>query len=130
MINFYPPFLVCNATTPISSLISHIVRLSKKIGAEHVGLGSDFDGIGATPDGMEGVEHYPDLIAGLLAAGMSEDDVGGIVGGNLVRVWAEIESVGRKLREGGAEVEEEPEGINDRPWRTCPNATEVWELVE
>ncbi len=78
---------------------------------------------------MEGVERFPELVAGLLAAGMEEEEVGGILGGNLVRVWREIEEVGRKLREEGAEVLEEPEGINDRPWRTCPNVTAGWEMV-
>lgn len=123
MINFFPQFLVCNATAPMSALVSHIVTLVKKVGADHVGFGSDFDGISSTPEGLEGVEKFPQLVAALLGAGLSEDDVGKIVGGNLVRVWKEIEEVGGKLREAGEPVNEEPEGIADRTWRTCPNVT-------
>lgn len=124
MVNFFPGFLTCSQSASLSALIDHIVNLTRKIGAEHVGLGSDFDGIPEVPGGMEGVEKFPALVAGLLEAGLSAKEVGMIVGGNLIRVWKEVERIGKKLREQGARVEEEPEGMGTRKYR-CPNSTHV-----
>ncbi|KAI9016174.1 membrane dipeptidase-domain-containing protein [Hyaloraphidium curvatum] len=123
MVNFSPGFYACNTTAPLSALVAHIVKLAKEVGWQHVGLGSDFDGIPVTPTGLEGVEKFPALIAGLLGAGLSEEAVAGIAGGNLLRVWREVEEVGKELRkkEGPGE---EPEGFGDRT-RICPNKTSV-----
>ena len=60
-------------------------------GVEHVGIGSDFDGVGdSLPVGMKDVSQYPDLVAALLAKGHSEADIEAILGGNLLRVWGEV----------------------------------------
>ena len=61
---------------------------------EHVGIGSDYDGVGdSLPIGLKDVSSYPTLVEGLLRRGYSEDDVKKILGGNLLRVWREVESV-------------------------------------
>lgn len=69
----------------------HVVELT---GVEHVGIGSDYDGVGdSLPIGLKDVSSYPNLVDGLLERGYSEDDVKKILGGNLLRVWREVESV-------------------------------------
>jgi membrane dipeptidase len=60
-------------------------------GIDHVGIGSDFDGVGDTlPVGLKDVSAYPALIEGLLRRGYSEADIEKILGGNLLRVWSAV----------------------------------------
>ena len=75
--------------------IDHVVRL---VGVEHVGLGSDFDGVGdSLPTGLKDVSAYPNLVAALLQKGYSEDDVRLILGENALRVWAEVEQIAQEM---------------------------------
>ena len=70
--------------------IDHIVRL---VGPDHVGFGSDFDGISAmTPEGMEDVSKYPALIRGMIERGYSDEDIRKIAGENLLRVMKQCEA--------------------------------------
>jgi len=67
------------------------------VGVDHVGIGSDFDGVGdSLPVGLKDVSDYPNLIAEFLRRGYSEDDIAKIMGENLLRVWAEVETYARK----------------------------------
>jgi membrane dipeptidase len=65
---------------------------------DHVGLGSDFDGISSVPQGLENVSKFPDLIAELLRRGWPEAAVKKVVGQNALRVLREAERVARRLR--------------------------------
>lgn len=77
--------------------IDHVVRL---VGVEHVGIGSDFDGVGdSLPTGLKDVSAYPNLIDGLRRRGHAEDDIRKIMGGNLMRVWQAVESHARDIGE-------------------------------
>jgi membrane dipeptidase len=68
----------------------HVIGL---VGAKHVGIGSDFDGVGdSLPEGMKDVSYYPALIEALLKREYSVDVIRGILGGNLMRVWREVEA--------------------------------------
>ena len=70
--------------------IDHGVKL---LGVDHVGLGSDFDGVGGNlATGLKTVADYPNLVAGLQARGYDEADIRKILGGNLLRVWSEVEA--------------------------------------
>jgi membrane dipeptidase len=70
--------------------VDHIVGL---VGTDHVGLGSDFEGVGdSLPDGLKDVSGYPNLIEGLLRRGYSEADIKKILGENLLRVWEDVEA--------------------------------------
>lgn len=86
------------ATLPVVPLavladhIDHIVRVS---GIDHVGLGSDFDGVEATPKGLEDVSCFPNLTVELLRRGYSENDIRKILGGNFLRAFAAAEQVAR-----------------------------------
>lgn len=75
----------------VDDVIDHIDRAVELAGIDHVGLGSDFDGVGdSLPTGLKDASQYPNLIAGLLRRGYSEADIGKILGGNTLRVWREV----------------------------------------
>ncbi len=67
-------------------IVDHIDHVVKLVGVNHVGLGSDFDGIEVTPEGMEGVEKLPLITKELVARGYSQSDINQILGGNFIRV--------------------------------------------
>ncbi len=78
----------------LADVVAHIRHAVDLAGVDHVGLGSDFDGVGdSLPDGLRDVSMYPNLIEALLASGLSESDVKKIAGENLLRVWGEVEAV-------------------------------------
>jgi membrane dipeptidase len=71
---------------PLDVLINHIDYIVKLIGIDHVGLGSDFDGIESAPKGLEGVQDFPKITATLLERGYSNKDIKKVLGGNFMRV--------------------------------------------
>ncbi len=88
------------AFTVIADHIDHAVKIG---GVDHVGLGSDFDGIDAAPRGMEDVSKLPGLVRELARRGYSEDDLVKILGGNVLRVMRQVESTARQLQTGKAD---------------------------
>jgi len=72
--------------TPLSVLIDHIDHIARVAGVDHVGIGSDFDGVTALPIGMEDVTRLPRIAQALLDRGYSDGDVKKIIGGNMLRV--------------------------------------------
>jgi len=77
----------------VNDVLDHIDRAVELAGVDHVGIGSDYDGVGdSLPVGLKDVSEYPNLVAGLIERGYSEADIAGILGGNLMRVWREIEA--------------------------------------
>jgi membrane dipeptidase len=84
---------------PLSVLIDHIDHIAKVAGIDHVGLGSDFDGVeGQLPAGMDSVADLPKVTAALMDRGYSADDCRKILGGNLLRVFREVQAVGKELQ--------------------------------
>jgi membrane dipeptidase len=79
----------------IADHIDHAVKVG---GVDHVGLGSDFDGIDSAPRGMEDVSRLPDLVRELARRGYSEEDLIKILGGNLLRVMRQVEEVARSMQ--------------------------------
>ncbi len=76
----------------LSDVADHIDHVVKLTSFEHVGIGSDFDGVGdSLPEGLKDVTTYPALIAELLRRGYTEEQLVAILGGNLVRVWQQAE---------------------------------------
>jgi membrane dipeptidase len=84
---------------PLKSLIDHIDHIAKVAGVDHVGLGSDFDGVsGATPQGIDSAADLPKITQALLDRGYSAADIKKILGGNLLRVFGEVERVSREMQ--------------------------------
>jgi membrane dipeptidase len=74
----------------IADAVAHIDHVAKLIGADHVGIGSDWDGISSVPAGLEDVSRIPHITAALLERGYSEQDVKKILGGNFLRVMRQV----------------------------------------
>jgi membrane dipeptidase len=84
---------------PFSALIDQIDHVAKVAGVDHVGLGSDFDGIsGQLPQGIDSVADLPRITAALMERGYSAEDCRKILGGNLLRVFREVEQVSKQLQ--------------------------------
>lgn len=114
MVNFSPDFISCvssDSTTGIPDFYEknstlhqvarHITYIGDKIGYNYVGLGSDFDGIFSTPEGLEDVSKFPDLIAELLKMGVTDQDAANVVGRNILRVWADVDKVAADMQSAG-----------------------------
>jgi membrane dipeptidase len=82
----------------LAQVADHIEHIRRVAGVDHVGLGSDFDGIPAAPTGLEGVDRYPALLEELMRRGWSDADVAKVAGENVLRVMAATEQVGLGLR--------------------------------
>lgn len=115
MVTFVPALISCtlptdshdlpihNATgSTLSRVADHIEYIGGLIGYQHVGLGSDFDGIPVTPRGLEDVSRFPDLLEELLRRGVSDKDVALIAGGNILRVWQSADEVAKAMQNNGA----------------------------
>ncbi len=72
---------------PLSVLIDHLDYIVKLAGIDHVGLGSDFDGIESTPQGLDGVEDMPNITKALLERGYSKKEIKKILGENFLRIF-------------------------------------------
>lgn len=83
----------------VKDVANHIDHVKNLVGVDYVGLGSDFNGVGGElPIGLEDVSKYPNLVYELLLRGYSDDDIQKILGGNLLRVWKQVEDVSEKIR--------------------------------
>jgi len=82
----------------LAQVADHVEYLRKVAGVDHVGIGSDFDGISSVPAGLEDVSKFPDLIAELLRRGWTETDVKKVAGLNTLRVLREAERVAREMQ--------------------------------
>ncbi|KAH8804557.1 membrane dipeptidase-domain-containing protein [Xylogone sp. PMI_703] len=115
MINFAPDFVSCVANpdnenglpdfypqnSTLEHVVTHIKHIGDFIGYDHVGLGSDFDGIPTTPKGLDDVSKFPNLVAEMLRQGITDDDAAKVVGGNVLRVWKDVDAVAIKLQKAG-----------------------------
>ena len=90
-----PQFPALNSTS-MKAVLDNIDRIVALAGVDHAGIGSDFDGVnGALASELRSVADYPQLVAGLQQRGYTEEAIRKILGGNLLRVWAEVERVAR-----------------------------------
>ncbi|MCJ1427530.1 hypothetical protein MMC29_005433 [Sticta canariensis] len=96
MVNLSPDFLSGVASNGSSGL-----RETVKANATLAQIASDYDGIEEVPTGLADVSRFPDLIAGLLKRGVSDGNVIKLLGGNVLRVWAEADKVAAKMQKYG-----------------------------
>jgi membrane dipeptidase len=81
----------------VGTIADHIDHIARVAGIDHVGLGSDFDGVPMLPIGMDDVSFFPALTVELVKRGYSDEEVAKILGANLLRVLGEVEEVARQL---------------------------------
>ena len=84
--------------TTIAMVADHIDYIARIAGPDHVGLGADLDGIPDAPEGLDAVDKYPALFAELVRRGWSDQDLGKLAGGNLLRVLRQAEKVAAASR--------------------------------
>ena len=101
---------------PLSALIDQIDHIAKVAGIDHVGLGSDFDGVsGQLPQGIDSPADFQKITAALMERGYSAEDCRKILGGNLLRVFREVEAVSKQLQ-----AENRPRISEKQPFDKAP----------
>jgi membrane dipeptidase len=97
-------------TATLRQVADHVDHIRQVAGIDHVGLGSDFDGITRVPQGLEDVSHYPDLLEELARRGYTDEDLRKVAGLNVIRVLRQAEAVASRLqadtRPNDARIEE------------------------
>ncbi|KAL9120080.1 MAG: hypothetical protein Q9187_003366 [Circinaria calcarea] len=114
MVNFSPDFISCVASnsstglpefyppnSTLQQVARHITYIGELIGYDHVGIGSDFNGILNTPKGLEDVSKFLDLVTELLRMGVTDQDAAKVIGNNVLRVWGDAEKTSRQLVKDG-----------------------------
>jgi membrane dipeptidase len=91
---------ITDHVTPLSLLADHFDHAIEVIGPEHVGIGSDFDGIPQLPQGLEDCSKLPHLTAELLRRGHTEEDLTKVLGENVLEVMDACARAARKLEQG------------------------------
>jgi membrane dipeptidase len=97
MVTFVPEFLRADRKATVTDAADHMDHIRKVAGADHVGIGGDFDGITSVPAGLEDVSKYPALTAELLRRGWSDTDIRKALGLNVLRVMRRAEEVAARL---------------------------------
>ncbi|KAF2010377.1 hypothetical protein BU24DRAFT_436530 [Aaosphaeria arxii CBS 175.79] len=136
MVTFSPDFVSCqwpdgkpiqgelpervDANLTIPQVVRHMRYIGDMIGYDHVGIGSDFDGVPFVLEGLEDVSKYPLLVAEMLRQGTSDEIAKKIVGGNLLRVWNKVDEVAIKLQNEGLLPAEDGLPPLDDPWKQYP----------
>nr|XP_044617161.1 dipeptidase 3 isoform X2 [Equus asinus] len=98
--------LQCNLFANVSTVADHFDHIRAVIGSEFIGIGGNYDGSGRFPQGLEDVSTYPVLIEELLRRGWSEEELQGVLRGNLLRVFRQVEQV-KEENSGQSPVEDE-----------------------
>ena len=106
MINFMSGYVVPDdqlaqnrrARGTIHDVMDHIEHVIKVAGIDHVGIGSDFDGVSSLPQGLDDVSYYPGLTQLMLDRGYTESDIHKLLGENVLRVFEKAEQVARELQ--------------------------------
>lgn len=107
MINFFPTFIVPTAELEkdkealgtLSTVVDHIEHVIRVAGIDHVGIGSDYDGVSKLPVGLEDVTTYPKITLELLKRGYSENEIHKILGRNILRVLKEAEVASAEIKQ-------------------------------
>ena len=98
MVTFVPTFITGDSVATLAQVANHIEHIRRVAGADHVGIGGDFDGITVTVRGLEDVSKYPALFAELVRRGWPDADLRKLAGENILRVMAQAEKVAVRLQ--------------------------------
>ena len=99
MITFVKRFIHATPeNADVDHVVDHMVHAANLIGWDHVGIGSDFDGMDGAPRGLEDVSKFPNLVARMLARGIAPVDVEKVLGLNIIRVLKGVEKTAERLR--------------------------------
>lgn len=97
MVSFVAKFMSSNpAEVTASHVVDHILHIAARIGFDHIGIGSDYDGTEHLPKGLEDVSKFGTLVEELLRRGVAEDNIEKILGLNIIRVLQAIENVAQE----------------------------------
>lgn len=100
---FMPEYLGLDySKVTIDTVADHVLYVANKIGWAHVGIGSDFDGVMHLPEGLDSVARYPDLIQTVIERASrppTDIELIGFIGGNVLRVWRQVEEESERLKE-------------------------------
>ncbi|CDK25002.1 unnamed protein product [Kuraishia capsulata CBS 1993] len=116
-VNFFPGFIAQNGSTSatIHDAVDHIAHIIDIAGWDHVGMGSDFDGIPEGPKGLEDVSKYPDLLIELMKrTNASDEQIKKVMGGNVLRIWRQNEDIAKELSK---EIQPVEENWKERSWK-------------
>lgn len=97
--DYYQQYRKEHPVGTIEDLMMHFDHVVELVGVDHVGFGSDFDGVLSLPRQIQDVSDYPNIIHELLKRGYSEEDIEKICGGNLLRVWSQVEQLAKQLQQ-------------------------------
>ncbi len=97
----------------VGDVADHIMHIAKVAGIDHVGIGSDFDGVSSVPVGLDSVADYPRLTEELLNRGVSETDIHKILGGNILRAFRKVGEIALELQKTTAPEVDQPKVIKD-----------------
>jgi membrane dipeptidase len=92
----------------VADVANHIEHVARTAGYDHVGIGGDFDGIDSTPEGLDGVEDYPNLFAELIRRGWSDEKLAKLAGGNVLRALRRAEAVAADMKDVPASLDKLP----------------------
>lgn len=107
MITFIPSLIHAEASEAnIDHIVDHIIYAGDLIGYNHVGLGSDYDGMFSAVKGVGDVSFYPDLVAKMLEREIPRSDVEKVIGLNIIRVLGEVEAQAAKMKSQSAVMED------------------------
>ena len=93
----------------VADVVAHIQHVRDVAGIDHVGLGGDFDGVGSLPDGVDGVDAYPRILAAVMANGWSAADIRKLAGENVLRVMRAVEAVAESQSEARPSLAQLPD---------------------
>jgi membrane dipeptidase len=83
---------------PFRALVDHVDHIAKTAGIDHVGLGSDFDGVSSLPQDIDSTADLPKITQALVERGYNREQIHKILGGNILRVFADVERVSREMK--------------------------------
>lgn len=115
MVTFVPEHVTARRkNAKMEMVVDHLFYIANRIGWDHVGLGSDFDGIASVIPGLEDVKCYPALLNATLDRGATEEQLAKVAGENMIRVWTDVARIRDVMKaEGVLPVEDVWEG---RQW--------------